>query len=66
MKNLKESQIKDMTKDEMKSFIRDVIDTENKKKERETEEKIKKIVREMFKKQFRTFWEKSSFYIDKL
>ena len=54
-----------MTKEELKSFVKDLIKDESSKTKLD-EEKIRKIVREMLKKQYRMFWEKSSFFLDRL
>lgn len=62
--NINEAKVQDMTKDELRSFVKDVIKSETSKEK--TEEAIRKIVREMLKKQYRMFWEKSSFFLDKL
>ena len=62
----------DMTKPELKKMIKDIFDDEFKKgmdahkKEMMDDEGVRKIVRGMLKKQYRTFWEKSSLFIDKL
>lgn len=51
-----------MTKDEIQKLIKDTLNDEFKKKE----EDVKEIFRKMIKKQYRTLWEKSSLFIDKL
>jgi hypothetical protein len=62
----------DMTKPELKKMIKNIFDDEFKKgmdihkKEMMDDEGVRKIVRGMLKKQYRTFWEKSSLFIDKL
>jgi hypothetical protein len=67
------SEALDMTKSELKKLIKDMFEDEfkksmadEKKKMINTEEEVKDVVRKMLKKQYRTFWEKSSFFIDKL
>lgn len=49
----------DMTKSEIQKMIKDTVAIK-------TEEDVKEIVRKMLKKQYKTFWEKSSLFIDKL
>lgn len=56
----------DMTKAEIQKMIKDTLNDELKKKAVNTEEDVKDIVRKMFKKQYRTLWEKSALFIDKL
>ncbi len=65
---LTEAKIGDMSKEELKSFVRDVLGDElskDKNKILNTED-IRKIVREMLKKHYRTLWSNSAFYLDKL
>ena len=49
----------DMTKAEIQKMIKDTVTIKS-------EEDVKEIVRKMLKKQYKTFWEKSSLFIDKL
>lgn len=63
--NINEVKVQEMTKEELKSFVKDLIKDESSKTKLD-EEKIRKIVREMLKKQYRMFWEKSSFFLDRL
>ena len=49
----------DMTKAEIQKMIKDAVTIKS-------EEDVKEIVRKMLKKQYKTFWEKSSLFIDKL
>ena len=62
--NINEVKVQEMTKEELKSFVKDLIKDESSKTKLD-EEKIRKIVREMLKKQYRMFWEKSSFFLDR-
>ena len=56
----------DMTKTEIQKMIKDTLSDEFKKTAVKSEEDVKDIVRKMLKKQYKTFWEKSSLFIDKL
>lgn len=56
----------DMTKAEIQKIVKDTLNDEFKKTAVKTEEDVKDIVRKMLKKQYKTFWEKSSLFIDKL
>lgn len=57
-----------MSKDDLKMFIKDVLQDELVKEKNKTlsKEDVKNIVRDMLKKQYRLLWSNSSFYIDKL
>lgn len=65
---LNEAKVADMTKEELKSFIRDVLDDElNKEKNKPLKkDEVRAIVREMLKKHYRMLWTNSAFYLDKL
>lgn len=67
-KPLQEAKIGDMSKEDLKKFVRDIFDDEASKSKNKSvsEDKVRAIVREMLKKQYRAFWEKSSFFLDKL
>ena len=55
----------DMTKDELKKFVKDLIDSEMEKKfSKEKEEEIRKIVRTMMRKHYYLMWQKAPFFID--
>jgi hypothetical protein len=62
----------DMTKPELKKMMKDVFDEEFKKefdkeaKKMVDNDDVKDIVRKMLKKQYRTFWEKSALFLDRL
>jgi len=63
-----ETKVADMTKDELKSFIRDVINDELSKEKNKIlkKEDVRTIVRDMLKKHYRMLWTNSAFYLDKL
>jgi hypothetical protein len=62
---LKEGSVSDMTKDELKKFVKDLIDSEMEKKfSKEREEEIRKIVRTMMRKHYYLMWQKAPFFID--
>ena len=66
-KLLSESAVGDMTKDELKKFIQDIIDKEFEKKfTKDKEEEIRKIVKTLLKKHYYTLWQKSGFFIETL
>jgi chemotaxis methyl-accepting protein methylase len=58
----------DMTKAELKNFIKDVFSSEIKKMDDEilSKEDVKKIVKDMMVKQYKFFWEKKSFWTNSL
>lgn len=60
--------VSDMNKDDLKMFIKDILEDElDKDKNRAlSKEDVKNIVREMLKKHYRLLWSNSSFYIDKI
>lgn len=61
-----------MTKPELKKMMKDLFDDEFKKEfEKEAKkmvdsDEVRNIVRKMLKKQYRTFWEKSALFLDRL
>lgn len=65
---LNEIKVADMTKEDLRQFVYDILDSELSKSKNKSvsEDKVRSIVREMLKKQYRMFWEKSSFFLDKL
>mgnify|MGYP000868588997 CR=1 FL=1 len=67
-KILTETSVANMTKEELRSFIRDVLRSELDLggKKPVTKDEVKTIFKDMMKKHYRTFWEKSSFFLDKL
>ncbi len=65
---INEVRVADMTKEQLKSFVRDVLNDELSKDKNKIlkQEDIKNIVRDMLKKHYRTLWSNSAFYLDKL
>lgn len=62
---LNEGSVADMTKDELKSFVKDIIQTEMEKKfNKDKEEEIRKIVKTMMRKHYYLMWQKAPFFID--
>jgi ABC-type dipeptide/oligopeptide/nickel transport system ATPase component len=62
---LEEGSVSDMTKDELKKFVKGLIDSEMEKKfSKEREEEIRKIVRTMMRKHYYLMWQKAPFFID--
>jgi hypothetical protein len=62
---LKEGSVADMTKDELKSFVKDIIQGEmDKKLNKDKEEEIRKIVKTMMRKHYYLMWQKAPFFID--
>ena len=60
--------VQDMNKEDLRAFIKDVFDEEIGKQKSKIvgEDKVRQIVRSMLKKQYELFWQKSSFFLDKL
>lgn len=58
----------DMTKTELRQFVKDVFEDEFIKKEKQILSKsdVKDMVRKMIKKHYRDIWEKSNIIIDNL
>lgn len=64
-KLLKEGSVADMTKEELKKFIRGLIDSEMEKKfTKEKEEEIRKMVKVMMRKHYYLMWQKAPFFVD--
>lgn len=65
---LNEVRVADMTREDLKRFIKDVFSDEMDKDKNKilSKEDIRVIVREMLKKHYRLLWSNSSFYLDKL
>jgi len=63
-----ETRVENMTKEELKSFIRDVFNDEMSKEKNKIlkKEDVRVIVRDMLKKHYRMLWTNSAFYLDKL
>lgn len=59
-----------LSKAELKDLIQDIVDDSfddiKKKKQILDKEDVRKIVREMLKKQYKTFWQKSNMFLDNL
>lgn len=65
-KNISES-VGDMTKDELRKFIKSLIADEMEKKiSKDKEEEIKKIIRALLKKHYYILWQKAPFFIENL
>lgn len=67
-KQINEVSVAGMTREQLKSFIQDVLSDEMGKEKNKILKKddIKTIVRDMLKKHYRSLWANSSFYLDKL
>ncbi len=63
---IQEAAVADMTKDELKKFIEDIVSTELNKSKYMTKDDVRSMVRAMLKKQYELFWQKSSFFLDKI
>lgn len=62
---LKEGSVADMTKDELKQFVKDIIQSEmDKKFNKDKEEEIRKIVKTMMRKHYYLMWQKAPFFVD--
>ena len=62
---LKEGSVSDMTKDELKQFVKDIIQSEmDKKFNKDKEEEIRKIVKTMMRKHYYLMWQKAPFFVD--
>ena len=60
----------DMTKSELKDFVKDIIGTELKDKTKDNEivneKKVRDIIKDMLKKHYKTLWNKSMYFTDDL
>lgn len=64
-KLLKEGSVADMTKEELKKLIKDIVQNEIEKKfTKEKEEEIRKMVKGMMRRHYYTLWQKAPFFID--
>lgn len=62
-----EGSVADMTKDELKKFVKDIIDAEMEKKfNKDKEDEIRKIVKIMMRKHYYLMWQKAPFFIDSI
>lgn len=60
----------DMTKSELKDFVKTIFDNEIKSKIKDNkltdEEKVKDIIKDLLKKHYRTLWTKANYFIEEL
>jgi hypothetical protein len=67
MKKILSEAIGNMTKDELRTFIKDLISVEMEKKfNKDKEEEIRKIIKALLKKHYYTLWQKAPFFIENL
>lgn len=67
MKKILSESIGNMTKDELRKFIKDIISDEMEKKfNKEKEEEIRKIIKALMRKHYYTLWQKAPFFIESL
>lgn len=67
MKKILTEAIGNMTKDELRKFIKDMIADEIEKKfTKDKEEEIRKIIKVLMRKHYYTLWQKAPFFIDNL
>lgn len=67
MKKILSESIGDMTKDELRKFVKELIQDElDKKFSKDKEEEVKKIVKTLMRKYYYNIWQKSPFFIDNL
>jgi len=60
----------EMTKSELKDFVKNIFDTELKNKLKDgkltDEDKVKDIIKDLLKKHYRTLWTKANYFIEEL
>ena len=56
----------DMTKAELKDFVKDVFNSEINKQKITDEQRVREIVKELLKKHYKVLWTKSMYVIDEL
>lgn len=60
----------EMTKTEIRDFVKDVLDTEFKNKIKDgkitDEDRVKDIIKDLLKKHYRTLWTKANYFIEEL
>lgn len=56
----------DMTKAELKDFVKDVFSSEINKQKITDENRVREIVKELLKKHYKVLWTKSMYVIDEL
>lgn len=67
MKKILSEAIGNMTKDELRKFVKDMIADEIEKKfSKDKEEEIRKIVKLLVKKHYYILWQKAPFFIENL
>ena len=67
MKKILSEAIGNMTKDELRKFVKDLIADELEKKfSKEKEEEIRKIIKALIKKHYYILWQKAPFFIENL
>lgn len=67
MKKVIAESVGDMTKEELRKFVKDLIRDEMEKKlSKDKEEEIKKIIRALLKKHYYILWQKAPFFIENL
>lgn len=67
MKKILSEAIGNMTKDELRKFVKDLISDEIEKKfSKEKEEEIRKIIKLLVKKHYYILWQKAPFFIENL
>ena len=67
MKKILSEAIGNMTKDELKKYVKDLIADEMEKKfTKDKEEEIRQIVKVLMRKHYYNLWQKSQFFIDNL
>lgn len=65
-------EVADMSKTELRDFIKKMLDSEVKKIDKNiekatmTKEDVKEIVKDMMIKQYKFFWEKKSFWVNNI
>ena len=67
MKKILSEAIGNMTKDELKQYVKDLIASEMEKKfTKDKEEEIRKIIKVLMRKHYYNLWQKAPFFIDNL
>ncbi len=67
MKKILNESVSDMSKEELRQFVKDILEKEmDKKLTKDKEEEVKNIVKALMKKHYYTLWQKSGFFIENL
>jgi len=67
MKKILSEAIGNMTKDELRKFVKDLISDELEKKfNKQKEEEIRTIIKVLLRKHYYTLWQKAPFFIESL